>query len=195
MSRTKQLPPRDTQLRICLFGPTGSGKSTIARHLTNTYDAELIKIAEPLYRLQRVFYETLGISQERQDGELLQFFAQKIEKEQPGWLGQQAVRQVNRSQAALVLNDDCRLNSYSALLGAGFTFIHVRTPAEVIAKRSRDDYRPVDPRHPVEQGFDQFRTDHVLANEGEFSTTLRNAEGLVKKLLDQQNSERRGRVS
>ena len=72
--------------RICLFGPTGSGKSTIARHLASRYGAEVISVAEPLHRLQDLIYGFLRMDVAGQDGELLQFLAQKIEREQPGWL-------------------------------------------------------------------------------------------------------------
>lgn len=169
---------------ICLYGPTGSGKSTVARYLVDMFEAELIKVAAPLYELQDAFYRTLGMEIDGQDGELLQFLANKIEKERPAWLGTRFLERVRQSPRDIVINDDCRLNSYPALRGAGFTFIRVRTSPDVLAARPRSDHTPVDHRHPVEQGFEQFDADYELVNDGALHDTLAAAASLVGRLVD-----------
>jgi energy-coupling factor transporter ATP-binding protein EcfA2 len=169
--------------RICLFGPTGSGKSTIARHLASRYGGEVIGVAEPLHRLQELIYGFLGMHVAGQDGELLQFLAQKIEREQPGWLGRTVLRKVLASTSPLVLNDDCRLNSYAALDSAGFVFVRVRTAPAEMAHRQRRDHTEVRADHPVEQGFERFRTDHELDNSGPLDRTLAVAGDLVERLM------------
>lgn len=178
---TRQAPC--VPLRVCFFGPTGSGKSTLAEHLTRRYDAELIKVAEPLYRLQDTFYQMLGVPRHGQDGELLQFLAQKIEREQAGWLGRTMLDKVRSSANPIVINDDCRWNSYPELERAGFVFVRVRTSPEQMRGRLRQDHTPVRADHAVERGFERFRTDHVLDNDGPLEATLKAAEHLMDSLL------------
>jgi energy-coupling factor transporter ATP-binding protein EcfA2 len=170
-------------VRVCLYGPTASGKSTIARHLAKTYGGEIIKVAEPLYRLQKLFYDELELPVNGQDGELLQFFADKIEREQPGWLGRRVTDRVQASATRLVINDDCRRNSYAALDTAGFVFVRIDTSPDKRAIRRRADHRAVDPHHRVEAGFDEFRTDYEISNDGALDDTFRAAETLIDRLL------------
>lgn len=169
--------------RICLYGPTGSGKTTIARHLVRRYGGELIKVATPLYAMQNWFYAMMGATADGQDGELLQFFAYKIEKERPGWLGERFAQEIRRCRRPLIVNDDCRLNSYPLLRDAGFAFVRVRTSPATIAARARPDHTPIDPRHPVEQGFEQFAAQHVIDNDGSLDDSLRAAEGVVDAVV------------
>jgi hypothetical protein len=172
-----------SQLKVCLYGPTGSGKSTIAKHLVKKYGAELVKVSAPLHRLQGMFYGLLGTQVPGQDGELLQFLAGKIEKEQPGWLGRTAAGQAQRSASEFIVNDDCRLNSYAALRDGGFIFVRVRTSSAVTMARLRGDHTAADPSHPVERGFDQMRMDYEIGNDGPLARTLSAADRLVEQLL------------
>jgi hypothetical protein len=147
------------------------------------YDAELIKIASPLYRLQNHFYETIGKKISGQDGELLQFLAQKIEKESPGWLANVFLAQIQETNKELIINDDCRLNSYYALKNNGFRFIRVDTSVENIIRRQREDHTKINPNHPVEQGFEHFQTDYVIDNNGLLEDTLCQTAVILEKLL------------
>ncbi|MBV1849562.1 AAA family ATPase [Catellatospora tritici] len=180
------IEPAGEPTRICLYGPTGSGKTTIARHLVRRYDGELIKIAEPLHRFQQMFYDMLQKPVTGQDGELLQFLADKIEREQPGWLGRSATARVHASGRTVVVNDDCRRNSYAALDQAGFVFVRVLTSPERIAQRARPDHTPVNTAHAVEAGFDTFRADHTITNDGTLAQALVQAEEIVERLLERQ---------
>jgi gluconate kinase len=170
-------------LRISLYGPTGSGKSTIARYITTKYNAELVKISDPLHRFQAVLYEDLGIPVSGQDGELLQFLAAKIEKECPGWLGRAAVKRIRQSTSSFIVNDDCRLNSYSALREANFIFIRVRTSPELLHKRLRQDHTVVNAAHDTEKGFEQIQMDYEIENNGPLSRTLTEVDLLVDRLM------------
>jgi dCTP deaminase len=158
-------------IKICLFGPTGSGKTTIASYIVERYNAELIKIAAPLYRMQNHLYGMIGKDIAGQDGELLQFLAHKIEKEKPQWLAREFIEKVRLSNRHLVVNDDCRLNSYSVLKEDGFVFIRVLTDPETILSRMRQDHTTIDPNHPVEQGFEQFEAAYTVDNNGLLSDT------------------------
>jgi hypothetical protein len=180
-----------TALRLCLYGPTGSGKSTIARYLVDRHGADLVKVADPLYRLQEHFYRFIGVPVAGQDGELLQFFAHKIERERPGWLGLEVGARVRSATGPLVVNDDCRANAYRALEGLGFVFVRVRTAPAEIRRRSRPDRTPVDPDHPVEQGFEAFRQDYTVDNDGSLTDTLAAVENLLGELFARPPGARR----
>ena len=56
-------------MKICFLAPSGYGKSTAIEILKKHFDVENIKIAEPLYELQKAFYDKLGIDiGDKQDG-------------------------------------------------------------------------------------------------------------------------------
>ena len=169
--------------KICLYGPTGSGKTTIAQHLIRKYNAELIKIATPLYQMQNEFYQKLGKTISGQDGEFLQFLASKILKENPFWLTDQFLKKVSQSNKHLIVNDDCRLNSYDVLKKDGFIFIRVSTSSKNILKRMRNDHTPIDTNHPVEQGFDKFNADHIIENNGSIDESLAKIDMLVENYV------------
>lgn len=169
-------------LKICLYGPTGSGKSTLAEHLVHAHGAVRIKVAEPLYDLQRQLYEYIDKPILGQDGELLQYLGQKIEAERPGWLGARFVDKVHSCGARIVVNDDCRPNSFAALRDDGFVFVGVRTSADTMLARLRSDHTPVDPAHPVEQGWEQFRADFEIDNNGPLEVALGDLDRLVASL-------------
>jgi dCTP deaminase len=152
--------------RICLYGPTGSGKTALATQLASRCGGQLMKIAEPLHALQSQFYDLLEKKVRGQDGEFLQFLAAKIESEKPNWLADQFLHRVQTSASSLIVNDDCRFNCYPALKKAGFVFIRVLTPPQIALDRAREDHRPVNPGHPVESGFDQFEAEYTVDNSG-----------------------------
>ncbi|GAA0896208.1 AAA family ATPase [Virgisporangium aurantiacum] len=175
-------------VRVCFYGPTGSGKTTVARHVAERYGAELVKASEPLHRLQRMFYEVLELPVDGQDGELLQFLAGKVERERPGWLAGSLTRRVREATSPVVVNDDCRANTYPAFEALGFVFVRVRSTPDAIARRRRADHTPVDPRHPVERGFEAFRMDHELDNSGAIEHTLAAVDELMDGLVPMHGS-------
>lgn len=129
-----------------------------------------------------MFFDFLGLDAAGQDGELLQYLAGKIEREQVGWLGRTMVGKVLASTNRLVVNDDCRWNSYPALAETGFRFVRVRTAPELRSRRRRADHTPADPGHPVEQGFEHFRADFEIDNDGPLELTLKQVDQLVVDL-------------
>jgi len=133
--------------------------------------------------MQTSFYETLGKEISGQDGELLQFLGYKIEKEQPQWLAKQFLQRVQQSRGRLIVNDDCRLNSYFALKAAGFIFIHICAASDTIADRLRKDHTAIDPNHPVEQGFEKFQPDYTVDNNGALEDALAQVDDIVDTLF------------
>lgn len=126
-------------MRICFLAPSGYGKSTAIEILKKYYNITNIKIAEPLYRLQDNFYKTIGIDiDNKQDGELLQFYGCKIRKENPMYLINTFLQEVEKYDG-IITNDDCRPYDYQYLKDNGFIFIKIK-------------------------GYCHDRTDHTIAN-------------------------------
>lgn len=171
--------------KICLYGPSGSGKSTIADYIVKKYGAELFKIADPLYKIQKCFYKMLEKDINGQDGELLQFIAYKIEKEKPGWLAQNFLDKIETTNKSLIINDDCRLNSYYYLKKNGFIFIRIYTKQDVILNRMRTDHISIDTNHSVEQGFEKFQPDHTVDNSGSIEESLLLTYKIIDSLISQ----------
>lgn len=170
-------------VRLCLIGPTGSGKSTIAKFVARHYGGEVLKIAEPLYDLQQSFYQKIGKSIQGQDGELLQFLGAKVEQENPGWLSSTFMKKVVDSNSRIIVNDDCRPHSYETLSAGGFSFVRIKTDPATRNARARADHISVDERHPVERGFDDLRCDYEIDNNGDFDSTRRQIDSLMNTLV------------
>ena len=83
-------------IKICFLAPSGYGKDTASKIIESMFDVSVIKLARPLYELQRDFYNRLGIDiQDKQDGELLQFYGYKIRKESPDYLINTFYKEIN----------------------------------------------------------------------------------------------------
>jgi len=157
----------------------GSGKTTIANALASHFDAEVIKIAAPIYELQAQFYKKLGVHINSQDGELLQYYASKIEQESPGWLAKEFLTRVSKSRKKIIFNDDCRLNAYRHLKSQGIVFIRIITTSETRLNRLHCDHIVLDPNHETEQGFERIECQYKIDNNGSLAMTVRNAKDLI----------------
>lgn len=130
-------------LKICFLAPSGYGKTTATKILSEIYNVKNIKIGTPLYELQTDFYKKLGMNiGDTQDGELLQFFGQKIRKEKPLYLLETFYSELNalNENYEIIINDDCRPSDYDYLKSLGFIFIKIN-------------------------GFSRDREDHTKANK------------------------------
>ena len=102
--------------------------------LKKHFDVENIKIAEPLYELQKAFYDKLGIDiGDKQDGELLQFLGKKVRKEHATFLLDEFDKKLAKAEATIISNDDCRPDDYQHLKEQGFIFVKING-----FKRERD---------------------------------------------------------
>ena len=123
------------KLKIAFVAPSCYGKSTAVKILESKMDAKNIKIAEPLYEMQKAFYEKVNVLiKEEQDGELLQFFGSKVRKENPGYLENVFTNKLNNLENEIILNDDVRPLDFEFMKKLGFIFVKING-----FKRDRND--------------------------------------------------------
>jgi hypothetical protein len=170
------------RLLLALYGPTGSGKTTLARHLVEAHGAALVKIADPLYAIHDYYYQAIGRQVVDKDGELLQFLGSKVERDWPGWLAEHFLQQVQRVQG-LVVNDDSRISSYAPMRSEGFVFVRISASAETRRLRRQETFRPVDESHPLELGFDGYEPDGNIDNDGPLEIACAQLDALLAALL------------
>jgi hypothetical protein len=149
-------------LRISFIAPTGFGKSTAGNIVVDNFEAKVIKLAEPLYAVQKFFYDMIGKNILSQDGELLQFLGQKVQNDFPNFLFEFFCNKMdeilNHAPETIIVNDDCRPGNYEKLKNLGFIFIKIE------GKRYyRDDISPINPSHPLEWRED-ILFDYVVSN-------------------------------
>lgn len=165
-------------MRICFLAPSSYGKSTAIKLLQKHFDIKNIKIADPLYELQSDFYKKLGIEiEDKQDGELLQFYGKKIRKENSNYLLNEFKTKLDNTNATIISNDDCRPDDYKFLKDNGFIFIKING-----YKRNRDDVTLANPKEKIEWQS-EIPFDYEINNYGtleEYEDELLN---LMNKLL------------
>ncbi len=133
-------------IKICFLAPSGYGKDTASKIIESMFDVSVIKLARPLYELQRDFYNRLGIDiQDKQDGELLQFYGYKIRKESPDYLINTFYKEIGMCNSQIIINDDCRPMDYESLKEMGFIFVKING-----YKRNRLDHVEADSKSSLE---------------------------------------------
>lgn len=167
--------------KIALIAPTGYGKSTAAKMIAEICPGTVnIKLAAPLYEMQNYIYKKINIEiGDTQDGELLQFLGQKIQREAPQFLATEFERELSivEGRVPIITNDDCRSHNYLTLQRLEFQFVRV-----LGIERKRVDRRAVDPDHPVEAGLDTLPCDHRLDNQGSLEQCRINVLDLLERI-------------
>lgn len=155
-------------LKLALTGLPAAGKSTtaqIAHRLleANGYKVARLKIARPLYDVQKYFYDRMGISKDtnQQDGILLNFLGSHFRKIAPDFLKNDLQFKVSMSASAnysAVICEDARPADLEWLDKEGFTIIHIIAPEDIRRKRKalRGDLTSGDDNHPTEQGLENY---------------------------------------
>ncbi|MGW2652097.1 hypothetical protein ACWC1D_00320 [Streptomyces sp. NPDC001478] len=152
-------------VRFALFGKPGAGKSTFAGLLRQECSASgrslrIVKIAGPLYELQRTVYEAAGVSAPAagvQDGQLLNALGAHLRRINPTCLTDAFAARVaavhGEAPDAVVVCDDMRGPDAAALVGMGFRLVEITAPDEVRTARKarRGDLSPGDERHSTER--------------------------------------------
>lgn len=159
-------------IKLCFFGPSGSGKSTVADIakkilIQQNYVVKKVNVGEPLHQIQDYIYTTFNLANTGQDGPLLQFIAQRFETSLgPTFLKKiKNIEFINQSHSLVIINSDCRNNSYQYLKELGFKFIRVSTSESNIISRLevRGDVSLAQKNHSVEQ-TSEIVTDYFLDN-------------------------------
>lgn len=180
-------------LCLCLVAPSGSGKSTTAQLIRNWLLArgrsvEVVKLAEPLYRLQAMFYAEAGVrlSPETQDQKLLESVATHLRAIHARALADGFLRRLEASRADVVINDDLRDDrvDWPALREAGFLVVKVAARAEVRAQRlaERQDLSIVKDS-PLDLQMARIEADYVLTNNGSLAALEAQVDGLCRLLV------------
>lgn len=182
-------------LRLCLVAPSGSGKSTTAQLIRDWlhvrgHSVEVVKLAEPLYRIQAMFYAEAGIrlTPETQDQKLLESVATHLRAIHARALADGFLRRLAASRADVVINDDLRDDrvDWPALREAGFRVVKVAARAEVRAQRldERRDLSVVKDS-PLDLQMARIEADYVLTNNGSLAALEAQVDGLCRLLLDE----------
>jgi len=180
-------------VKISFFGPSGSGKSTASQcsrkifgELLPIYWFKECDVAEPLHIIQNHIYREMGIKSMSQDGELLQYLAEKFEKD----LGPKCVDRVRKFVYAyqgkvICVNSDCRNNAYKCLKDNGFVFVRIQTDPFIRASRlsERGDITIANNSNSVE-GIDQIEANYTIFNDGTLDSLNEHIRDLlIKKII------------
>lgn len=167
-------------IKICFIAPSEYGKNTAVKILKTKYRLTNIKIAEPLYKLQRAFYKFIGKKMTgEQDGELLQYLGQKIRKENPYFIINEFEKKLKGKLSfdGIIANDDCRPPDYKFLKNGGFIFVRING-----FKRNRIDHTKSNPLSDLEWQK-QMPCDYVVDNLGSIQEYEHNLFKLMKEIL------------
>lgn len=171
-------------MKICFVAPSGYGKTTAVKILSNHYNTVNVKIGKPLYDLQDYFYEKIKAKlQGEQDGELLQFYGMKVRKENPSFLIEDFKRRLDEvsQDTEIITNDDCRPNDYDYLKNLDFIFIKIDG-----YRRDRIDHSSSNPNLKLEWQS-EIPFDYILPN----LTNIIDYEQEILKLIEEVKNDRK----
>jgi len=192
--------PRDPVL-LALSGPSGAGKSTFAKllacHLRHRkYRVMILRIAEPLYAVQRTIYRLAGqptISANFQDTRLLSFLGghfREIKKDSLLEAFAMKVQTHKRrlcssgTELSVIICSDARTPDLVRMQQMGFVMIHIDAPHRAIVQRikKRGDASPfqVDPKLEIVKS--SWPWDHSIDNSGSLDDLNKHSRELAAKL-------------
>jgi dephospho-CoA kinase len=182
-----------SSLRVSVVGLTGSGKSTTADLLKRSLARRgltvgVVKLAEPLYRLQQAVYATAGVAIEPgdQDQVLLETLARELRRISPTSLVDDFMRRLRATDADVVINDDLRdtVVDYPALRDAGFRVLRVRAPEDVrLARLGQRSDLTVVANSTTTARIDEIEPDAVIVNDGTREELAEAVERVLEELL------------
>lgn len=180
-------------IKLCFFGPSGSGKSTVAVLakkilLEKNYSVQKINVGQPLHQIQDYIYDLFDLPNTGQDGQLLQFIAHHFEGSLGPYFSQkiESIENQNVNGLRVIINSDCRNNSYQYLKKLNFKFIRVLTSQDNVAIRlqTRGDISLAQKCHSVEQ-TNQIIPDYFLDNNDTLVSLESKTEILINQIINQ----------
>nr|WP_311138718.1 dephospho-CoA kinase [Pseudomonas amygdali] len=158
------------------MAPSGSGKSTTAQLLREHFEeaglsVEVIKLAQPLYELQGMFYEQAGVelASGSQNQRLLECIARELRVLDGQSLVKNFARRLLQSRAQVVINDDLRDDTvdWPYLYEQGFQVIKVLADSSLRQLRLglRGDISVVE-NSALDLQMRRIDADYVLPNSG-----------------------------
>lgn len=166
--------------RISFIAPSEYGKNTAVNILRKKYKLINIKIALPLYKLQKDFYKFINKRLVgEQDGELLQYYGNKIRKENSEFLINEFNKKLDKvcNFNGIITNDDCRPPDYQYLKEKGFIFVKING-----FKRDRIDHTKSDPTSKLEW-HNSIPCDYEVDNWGSMEEYEKNLDALMETIL------------
>lgn len=168
--------------RICFIAPSGYGKSTAIKIISQKYKVENVKIAKPLYDMQEYFYDKIETPiKGEQDGELLQFLGAKIRKENSQYLlshFRDSVESIEEGDV-IVTNDDCRPPDYECLKDMGFVFVGIKG-----YRHDRCDHSSVDAKNKLEWQS-EIKCDYYIDNSSSIENYEKQLDSLMGDLMEE----------
>ncbi len=169
-------------MRLTFLAPSSYGKDTAVKLLKDIYNLIDIKIGEPLYELQSTFYKKINCDMKgEQDGELLQFFGEKIRKENATYLTNNFLERLEAAEKlnySIITNSDARMPDLITLEKLGFIFIKINGKA-----RERKDHTKSNEKHALEI-HSEIDFDYEVDNFGSIDEYKDNLINLVKRIKE-----------
>ena len=177
--------------KIAIYGLSGAGKSTVRQILVKKFKekklkVEVVKLAEPLYYMQSVLYETAGkkIEYYQQDQKVLEAMAGLLRNIDSFSIVNYFKRTVKNMDADIIINDDIRdyKTDYQYLKNEGFVFIHVVCDEKIRRSRleQREDISIVKNSNTT-SALEKFTEDFVVENNG----TINELEEQINRIISE----------
>ena len=184
---------KDTMHKLCFYGESGNGKST-ANNRCQEYckrvnlSCEVIKLAAPLYALQREIYATSGVKIDLydQDQSLLEFLAKNMRRINSMSLVENFEKSLQNSSAQVIVCDDLRdvHCDYPYLKSMDFKFIRITTKPSIRQQRlsDRGDINVVINSKTTSE-LDQIASDYHIHNDDSLENYHEKLDVVFKSLL------------
>lgn len=178
-------------LKFAIYGLSGSGKSSTGKLIKDYFEAknmktEFLKLAYPLYQIQKIFYDTAGkkIDFYDQDQILLEIIAENLRRISKTALVDDFISRLKLSTADVVINDDIRdyNNDYPILKRENFIFFKIFCDEDLRIKRimQRKDIS-IKINSATTRDIDKFESDWVVDSS---ANDLEIMKGLVHNILN-----------
>lgn len=178
-------------LKFAIYGLSGSGKSSTGKIIKDYFEAknmktEFIKLAYPLYQIQKIFYYKAGkkIDFYDQDQVLLEIIAENLRRISKTALVDDFMSRLKVSTANVVINDDIRdyNNDYPILKKENFIFlkIYCREDLRIERIKQRKDIS-TKINSETTRDIDKFESDWIIDSSANNLEMMKN---IVCNIMD-----------